>query len=270
MGRGRTRDGPSPGGDPAAVSPGCPPRSRWRDARARAGPRKPLVGTVVSPGERSRRRDVYGSGMRPPGTSGGRTSPSGRETRRGPLPAITWSPSSRPRDMSFLTIGETGRTRRCPVATVKTCEQHCGQPVSQGASRLPRASSAPPSRRRTLVSSPCAHPRPHACRPARAGAGLHRRRGHDAGHSHTKVPRTTPQGGHPFRDDRPAVRSSDSLTGCTDRSRSPPAERPGRSRCRTASSRCRRSRRPSTSRPWLPRSARPGCCGSGRGPYRPG
>ncbi len=61
-----------------------------------------------------------------------------------------------------------------------------------------------------------------------------------------------------------------SLTGCTDRSRSPPAERPGRSPCRTASSRCRRSRRPSTSRPWPPRSARPGCCGSGTGPYRPG
>lgn len=61
-----------------------------------------------------------------------------------------------------------------------------------------------------------------------------------------------------------------SLTGCTDRSRSPPAERPGRSPCRTASSRCRRSPRPSTSRPWPPRSARPGCCGSGTDPYRPG
>ncbi len=64
--------------------------------------------------------------------------------------------------------------------------------------------------------------------------------------------------------------SDGSPTGCTDRSRSPPAGRPGRSRCRTASSRCRRSRRPSTSRPWPPRSARPGCCGSGRDPYRPG
>lgn len=79
-------------------------------------------------------------------------------------------------------------------------------------------------------------------------------------------------GGRPphVRGDRPPVESSDSLTGCTDRSRSPPAERPGRSRCRTASSRCRRSRRPSTSRPWPPRWARPGCCGSGTDPYRPG
>lgn len=81
----------------------------------------------------------------------------------------------------------------------------------------------------------------------------------------------TPEGGHPVTYGMAALRrSSDSLTGCTDRSRSPPAGRPGRSRCRTASSRCRRSRRPSTSRPWPPRSARPGCCGSGTDPYRPG
>ncbi len=80
-------------------------------------------------------------------------------------------------------------------------------------------------------------------------------------------------GGRPPPDLRgwpPSGVSTDSLTGCTDRSRSPPAGRPGRSRCRTASSRCRRSRRPSTSRPWPPRSARPGCCGSGTDPYRPG
>lgn len=92
-----------------------------------------------------------------------------------------------------------------------------------------------------------------------------------------RLPRTTRSGGcRPGRrrravtpwSDRPSVDVR--LTGCTDRSRSPPAERPGRSRCRTASSRCRRSRRPSTSRPWPPRSARPGCCGSGTDPYRPG
>lgn len=70
--------------------------------------------------------------------------------------------------------------------------------------------------------------------------------------------------------DRPAVTARARLSRCTGRSRSPPAGQPGRSRCRRASSRCRRSRRPSTSRPWPPRWARPGCCGSGRGPYRPG
>lgn len=83
--------------------------------------------------------------------------------------------------------------------------------------------------------------------------------GHGGGHAEGRPP--------PMGSGRP---SDCSLTGCTDRSRSPPAERPGRSPCRTASSRCRRSRRPSTSRPWPPRSAPPGCCGSGTGPYRPG
>lgn len=105
--------------------------------------------------------------------------------------------------------------------------------------------------------------------PARPAAGL------SSGRRHPTAPSPGPAGARTVkrrraatpRGDRP---SSCSLTGCTDRSRSPPAERPGRSRCRTASSRCRRSRRPSTSRPWPPRSARPGCCGSGTGPYRPG
>jgi hypothetical protein len=63
------------------------------------------------------------------------------------------------------------------------------------------------------------------------------------------------------------------LSGRSDRSRTPRAGRPGRSRCRTARSRRRsRPRSPSscTSRRGPPRSARPGCCGSGAGPSRPG
>jgi len=67
----------------------------------------------------------------------------------------------------------------------------------------------------------------------------------------------------------PAVRGV--LSGCTGRSRTPPAARPRRCRSRRCSrSWSRRSRRPCTSRPSPPRSARPGCCGTAAYRYRPG
>lgn len=123
----------------------------------------------------------------------------------------------------------------------------------------PRRRPAP-----TRRTGPAASPRPHASCPA----------------TPTTAPGCTTSGrtcsprerrrAATLSGDRPAVTARARLSRCTGRSRSPPAGQPGRSRCRRASSRCRRSRRPSTSRPWPPRWARPGCCGSGRGPYRPG
>ncbi len=136
----------------------------------------------------------------------------------------------------------------------------------------PPARPAPPLRRAygpslTSCVGTSAHARPvrhnlaHRRREER-GRPPRTRSNHSNARTEQRRRAVTPWGDRPSVDVR--------LTGCTDRSRSPPAERPGRSPCRTASSRCRRSRRPSTSRPWPPRSARPGCCGSGTDPYRPG
>lgn len=223
----------------------------------------------------------------PPWPPGG--TPCGSATPNGPR-GSSWRPSSprtRPGKASTTTCSPGRRrstTTRCGRSPWRSAAaaRSSRSPSSAGRSRQahrdelrqeelrqegPRAATSAP----TAPAPPPRRPGRRSPPPRTPWAGSRTPAGPGPAHGAAGAAQDTPKGGPPFSTGRPPFSTSDvRLTGCTDRSRSPPAERPGRSPCRTASSRCRRSRRPSTSRPWPPRSARPGCCGSGTGPYRPG
>lgn len=198
---------------------------------------------------------------------------------------MPWCPTRRTSPLPFWAFPDPPAASRRPGTTrsVALCVN-----TARDVDRLPptghhaSATPAPAGHRRASMRLPAPRLRPRS--PARpyAAAGpapaaspepTHGMRSREPSCRRGMPSRTAHAGGRPPPPGMTALRTTAyclPLTGCTDRSRSPPAGRPGRSRCRTASSRCRRNRRPSTSRPWPLRSAPPGCCGSGTDPYRPG